>query len=112
MATLRLQDGESTMVKILRLIKSAWAIMLPPSRKPTKPTPTCCQPCSRPRPAVFPTVTVQVLSPVRTFWEKATIFHAEYYRDASKPTLAAWRDIIMISVDWRTTRSAAEPFAI
>lgn len=35
---------------------------------------------------VFPTATVQVLSPVRTFWEKATILHAEYYREASKPT--------------------------
>lgn len=35
---------------------------------------------------VFPKVTVQVLSPVRTFWEKATILHAEYHRATDKPT--------------------------
>ncbi len=35
---------------------------------------------------VLPKVSVQVLSPVRTFWEKATILHAEYHRSASKPT--------------------------
>ena len=35
---------------------------------------------------VFPKVTVQVLSPVRTFWEKATILHAEYHRAIAKPT--------------------------
>lgn len=33
-------------------------------------------------PAVFkaPEVSVQALSPVRTFWEKATILHSEYHR--------------------------------
>lgn len=34
---------------------------------------------------VFPRATVQVLSPVRTFWEKATILHAEYHRVSEKP---------------------------
>lgn len=36
---------------------------------------------------LFPRVTVEVLSPVRTFWEKATILHAEYHReDGKRPT--------------------------
>lgn len=34
----------------------------------------------------FPEVTVDVLAPERTFWEKATILHAEFYRDSDKPT--------------------------
>ena len=34
---------------------------------------------------VFPQATVQVLSPIRTFWEKATILHAEYHRASEKP---------------------------
>ena len=33
----------------------------------------------------LPKVDVQVLSPVRTFWEKATILHAEYHRASDKP---------------------------
>ncbi|MGI8507712.1 MAG: nucleotidyl transferase AbiEii/AbiGii toxin family protein [Gemmatimonadaceae bacterium] len=37
-------------------------------------------------PDLFPTAraTVSALSIVRTFWEKATILHAEHYRDAAK----------------------------
>lgn len=34
----------------------------------------------------FPRVTATVLSPSRTFWEKATILHLEYHRPESKPT--------------------------
>ena len=33
----------------------------------------------------FPTARPQVMRAERTFWEKATILHAEYHRDAAKP---------------------------
>jgi hypothetical protein len=36
---------------------------------------------------VFPHSRVSVLSPARTFWEKATILHAEYHRPLDKPLL-------------------------
>lgn len=37
---------------------------------------------------IFPEVTVTVLAPERTFWEKATILHAEFHRDPQKKMAA------------------------
>jgi hypothetical protein len=49
---------------------------------------------------VFPVaVRVNVLSPVRTFWEKATILHAEYHRPESRATdriARHWYDMAML----------------
>ena len=34
----------------------------------------------------WPQASVKVLSPIRTFWEKATLLHMEYHRSDAKPT--------------------------
>jgi len=49
----------------------------------------------------FPTARVQVLSPARTFWEKATLMHVECHRGAFRATVSRlsrhWYDLAMLA---------------
>jgi len=49
----------------------------------------------------FPTARVQVLSPARTFWEKATLMHVECHRGAFRATVSRlsrhWYDLAMLT---------------
>jgi hypothetical protein len=59
-----------------------------------------------------PVITVQAITAERTFWEKATILHAEYHRPADKPILGRqsrhYYDLAMLAASGVRTRAVRD----
>ena len=61
----------------------------------------------------FPSATIQVLSPVRTFWEKATLMHVECHRNRELETPERlsrhWYDLAKLGQSWVAEKAYRSP---